>query len=73
MKAYGAGAEIASRLYEQLPGQLLCPVQRVGSRFCPVPFSQPLENAFLYSRDDIAAAVRRTLGKSASTVFSDKS
>ena len=65
VKAYGAGAEIASRLHEQLPGQLLAPVERIGSRSCPVPFSQPLEKAFLYSRDDIAAAVRRTLGKSA--------
>lgn len=58
----GVGAEVSSRIHEALHSQLLAPVQRVGSAFCPVPFSKPLETAFMPSQDQIEAAVRRTLG-----------
>ncbi|CAM2169561.1 Acetoin:2,6-dichlorophenolindophenol oxidoreductase subunit beta [Paraburkholderia sacchari] len=61
-KSFGVGAEIASRIHEHLHGQLLAPVQRLGSPFCPVPFSKPLETAFVPGQDQIEAAVRRTLG-----------
>jgi pyruvate dehydrogenase E1 component beta subunit len=36
-------------------------VQRVGSRFCPVPFSKPLEDAFVPGAAQIEAAIRATL------------
>jgi len=61
IKAFGVGAEISSRIYEELFGQLKAPVQRVGSKYQPVPFSPPLEQAFLYNRDEIKAAIRATL------------
>lgn len=60
-KNFGIGAEVSSRIHEALYGQLKAPVQRVGSAFCAVPFSKPLETAFVPSQDQIEAAVRRTL------------
>ena len=34
------------------------PVARVGAPFTPVPFSAPLEDAYLPGADEIVAAVR---------------
>lgn len=62
VRAFGTGAEISSRIHEELFGQLKAPVGRVGSKYSPVPFSPPLEQAFLYNRDEIAMAIRKTLG-----------
>ncbi|MCF8709849.1 alpha-ketoacid dehydrogenase subunit beta [Rhizorhapis sp. SPR117] len=62
VKDFGTGAEISSRIHEELFSELAGPVQRVGSAYSPVPFSPPLEKEFLYSREDIAAAIRKTLG-----------
>ncbi|UCV23624.1 alpha-ketoacid dehydrogenase subunit beta [Ferribacterium limneticum] len=62
VKPFGVGAEISARLHEELHGQLKAPVQRVASAFCPVPFSKPLETAFVPSLDQIEAAIRKTLG-----------
>jgi acetoin:2,6-dichlorophenolindophenol oxidoreductase subunit beta len=61
VKAFGAGGEISSRIHEELFSQLRGPVRRVGSKYSPVPFSPPLEQAFLYSHDEIKAAIRATL------------
>lgn len=61
VKNFGVGAEISARINEGLFGQLLAPVGRVGSAFCPVPFSKPLETAFMPSQNDIEAAIRATL------------
>jgi acetoin:2,6-dichlorophenolindophenol oxidoreductase subunit beta len=61
VKAYGVGAEIASRIYERLFRDLKAPVERVGSSYAPVPFARSLEAAFLFSQADIESAVRRTL------------
>lgn len=58
---FGVGGEIASRIHEALHKQLHAPVQRVGSAFCPVPFSKPLETAFVPDQQVIEAAVRRTM------------
>jgi pyruvate dehydrogenase E1 component beta subunit len=38
------------------------PIERVGAPFTPVPFSPPLEDAWLPGREEIAAAARATLG-----------
>ena len=62
VKAFGAGAEISSRIHEELFGQLKAPVKRVGSKYSPVPFSPPLEQHFLYNEDEIKSAIRSTLG-----------
>lgn len=61
VKPFGVGAEIASRIYESLFAQLKAPVQRVGSHFSPVPFSKPLEDAYVPGLDRIEAAIRATL------------
>ena len=38
------------------------PVERVGAPFAPVPFSPPLEDAYVPGRRDVAAAVRALFG-----------
>lgn len=58
---FGVGAEIAARLHKELFGRLKAPVARVGAARSPVPFSKPLEAAFVPTRERILAAVRETL------------
>jgi pyruvate dehydrogenase E1 component beta subunit len=61
MKTCGIGSEVSSRIHENLFSKLKAPVQRVTSAFCPVPFSKPLEAAFVPSQDQVEAAIRVTL------------
>jgi acetoin:2,6-dichlorophenolindophenol oxidoreductase subunit beta len=61
VKAYGAGAEIAARLYERLFRSIKAPIERVAAQYSPVPVAKSLELAYLFSRADIESAVRRTL------------
>jgi pyruvate dehydrogenase E1 component beta subunit len=61
VRSFGPGAEISARLHEQLWAVLKAPVQRVASKDCPVPFAKVLEQGFIYSPDEIAAAVRQTM------------
>lgn len=58
---FGVGAEISSRIHEALFDQLKAPVGRVGSAFCAVPFSKPLEDAFVPGIKRIEDAIRATL------------
>jgi pyruvate/2-oxoglutarate/acetoin dehydrogenase E1 component len=58
---FGVGAEIAACIHKALFGQLAAPVERVGAAYCPVPFSKPLETAFVPSQAQIEAAVRTVL------------
>ena len=58
---FGVGAEISSRIHEALFDQLKAPVGRVGSAFSAVPFSKPLEDAFLPGAKQIEDAIRATL------------
>jgi acetoin:2,6-dichlorophenolindophenol oxidoreductase subunit beta len=51
---FGVGAEIAAVLSERLFGTLKAPVARLGAPFTPVPFSKPLETAYLVSAQRIA-------------------
>lgn len=62
VKPFGVGAEVSSLIHENIFASLKAPVQRVGSNFQPVPFSRPLEQDFIYSRDDIMQAVYKVLG-----------
>lgn len=59
----GFGAEIAARVQEEAFDELDAPIVRVGAPFAPVPFSPPLEDAYLPGRVDVAAAVRTALGR----------
>jgi pyruvate dehydrogenase E1 component beta subunit len=58
---FGPGAEIATRINEALFGQLKAPVCRVASNDSPIPYSKPLETAFMPSRERLKAAVDATL------------
>lgn len=56
---FGTGAEISSRIHEELFGELTGPVARVTSRPSPVPFATSLEAAYVYNQNDIAAAITK--------------
>jgi pyruvate dehydrogenase E1 component beta subunit len=54
----GPGAEIAAQVAEKAFDYLDAPITRVAAPFCPVPFSPPLEQAFIPGVQDIVKAVR---------------
>jgi acetoin:2,6-dichlorophenolindophenol oxidoreductase subunit beta len=54
----GFGAEIAAQVQTAAFDELDAPILRVGAPFAPVPFSPPLEDAYLPGAADVAAAVR---------------
>jgi acetoin:2,6-dichlorophenolindophenol oxidoreductase subunit beta len=57
----GFGAELAARVQAAAFDDLDAPIERVGARFTPVPFSPPLEDAYLPGADRIFdVAVRLT-------------
>ena len=54
----GFGAEVAALVQEAAFDHLDAPVARVGAPFAPIPFTAPLEDAYLPGADEIVAAVR---------------
>jgi Pyruvate/2-oxoglutarate dehydrogenase complex, dehydrogenase (E1) component, eukaryotic type, beta subunit len=54
----GPGAEIAAMVAEEGLEFLDAPIRRVAAPFCPVPFSPPLEQAYIPGADDIVKAVK---------------
>jgi 2-oxoisovalerate dehydrogenase E1 component beta subunit len=54
----GFGAEIVATIAEEAFEQLDAPVKRVTAPDTPVPFSPPLEKAFIPQVDDVAAGIR---------------
>jgi pyruvate dehydrogenase E1 component beta subunit len=61
----GFGAEIAAQMQRVCFDDLDAPVERVGAPFTPVPFSPPLEDAYVPGRAEISTAVRAVLGRAA--------
>jgi pyruvate dehydrogenase E1 component beta subunit len=61
LRAFGAGAEIAATVQEELFGKLKAPVRRLGAPYCAVPFSKPLENAFLVQPADVVACAKELM------------
>jgi pyruvate/2-oxoglutarate/acetoin dehydrogenase E1 component len=59
----GFGAEIAAQVQASAFDELDAPVARVGAPFAPIPFSPPLEDAYLADRADVVAAVRSLVGR----------
>jgi pyruvate/2-oxoglutarate/acetoin dehydrogenase E1 component len=55
---FGAGAEIAARVGQELFDLLRVPVRRIGSPSIPMPFSPSLERLLLPSAQAIATAVQ---------------
>jgi len=58
----GVSAEIAAQVCERCFGDLKAPPKRLGSRFVPLPYSEPLESYVIPDADDIAEAVRSVMG-----------
>jgi 2-oxoisovalerate dehydrogenase E1 component beta subunit len=54
----GFGAEIAATIAEEAFEHLDAPVRRIAAPDTPVPFSPPLEKAFIPQVDDVVAALR---------------
>jgi len=54
----GFGAEVAAQVQAAAFDELDAPIARVGAPFAPVPFSPPLEDAYLPGRAQVTAAVR---------------
>jgi 2-oxoisovalerate dehydrogenase E1 component beta subunit len=54
----GFGAEIAATIAEDAFEDLDAPVKRIAAPDTPVPFSPPLEKAFIPQVDDVAAGLR---------------
>ncbi len=61
----GFGAEVAAQVQAAAFDELDAPIARVGAPFAPVPFSPPLEDAYLPGRAEVAAAVRSLVGRGA--------
>jgi acetoin:2,6-dichlorophenolindophenol oxidoreductase subunit beta len=56
----GFGAEIAALLQEQAFDWLDAPIERVGARFTPIPFSPVMEEFVVPHAADVLEAIRRT-------------
>ena len=54
----GFGAEIAATIGEEAFEDLDAPVKRIAAPDTPVPFSPPLEKAFIPQVEDVAAGLR---------------
>ena len=60
-KPCAMGAEIAAMVFEECFDYLEAPVVRVTGEFTPVPYTSPLEDAFLPSAAKVEAAIRKVL------------
>jgi pyruvate dehydrogenase E1 component beta subunit len=60
----GFGAEVAAVLQEQAFDWLDAPIERVGAKFAPLPFSPVMEQFVVPQPDDVLAAVRKTVSRS---------
>ncbi len=58
VKTAGAGAEIAAIVAEEALDYLDTPIARIGAPFAPVPFSPPLEQAYMSSAQAIVDKVK---------------
>ena len=59
----GFGAELSSKIHENLFDRLKAPVARLGARYTPIPFNQQLEAMHFPTADGVASAVRKTMGR----------
>jgi pyruvate dehydrogenase E1 component beta subunit len=59
----GIGGEIVAQIQEEAFDYLDAPIARLGAPFSPVPYSPPLEQAYMPNAQKIAAAAREMLGR----------
>jgi pyruvate dehydrogenase E1 component beta subunit len=62
-KTGGMGAEVTSVILSGAFDYLDAPVVRVALADVPMPYAKPLEQAAIPSVDDIAASIRKIMGK----------
>ncbi len=61
VKVGGFGAEIAATVSEELAGQMLAPIARVGAPRIPVPYTPPLESVYQIDPTRILLALRQAI------------
>ncbi|MER3409494.1 MAG: alpha-ketoacid dehydrogenase subunit beta [Thermoleophilia bacterium] len=61
----GFGAEVAALVQEKAFDWLDAPIERVGALFTPIPFAPVMERFVVPFAEDVLAAVRRTVARSA--------
>lgn len=59
--AFGAGAEIAASIGEEVFEELDAPIVRVGAPFMPVPFAKSLEEQYIPDDETVKAGIRKVL------------
>ena len=59
----GFGAEVAAVIQYQAFDWLDAPIERVGSKFTPLPFAPVMEQYVVPHSFDVLGAVRRTVGR----------
>jgi acetoin:2,6-dichlorophenolindophenol oxidoreductase subunit beta len=57
----GFGAEVAAVIQHQAFDWLDAPIERVGSKFAPIPFAPVMENFVVPHASDVLDAIRRTV------------
>ena len=57
----GFGAEVAAVIQHQAFDWLDAPIERVGSKFTPIPFAPVMEDFVVPHADDVLEAIRRTV------------
>jgi pyruvate dehydrogenase E1 component beta subunit len=62
-RSFGVGAEVAARIGEACFGGLKAPIRRVALPDVPTPCSSALEKVYYPGAQEIADAVRSTLGR----------
>jgi acetoin:2,6-dichlorophenolindophenol oxidoreductase subunit beta len=63
----GFGAEIAAQVQAAAFDELDAPIQRLGAPFAPIPFSPPLEDAYLPGRDQLCSTIRNLVSTRAAS------
>jgi acetoin:2,6-dichlorophenolindophenol oxidoreductase subunit beta len=61
----GFGAEVAAVVQHQAFDWLDAPIERVGSRFAPIPFAPVMEQYVVPHDSDVLDAIRKTVGRNA--------
>ena len=59
----GFGAEVAAVVQEQAFDWLDAPIERVGAKFTPPPFAPVRERAHVPRKEEVLAAIRRTVAR----------
>ena len=57
----GFGAEVAAVIQHEAFDWLDAPIERVGAKFCPMPFAPVMESSVVPHADDVLQAILRTI------------